>query len=65
MMEMKAIKKLPPTNNYYDTLEEEECNNEEDEDDNVEDTSMTCVGGVFREQSCNRKSLTATSNMYS
>jgi hypothetical protein len=23
------------------------------------------VGGVFREQSCNRKSLTATSNMYS
>jgi hypothetical protein len=25
----------------------------------------TAVGGVFREQSCNRKSLTATSNMYS
>jgi hypothetical protein len=24
-----------------------------------------CVGGVFREQSCNRKPLAATSNMYS
>jgi hypothetical protein len=40
MMEMKAIKNLPPTKNYYETLEEEESDDEEDEEDNAEDTSM-------------------------
>jgi hypothetical protein len=35
------------------------------EEDLLKCQSMEAVGGVFREQSCNRKSLTATSNMYS